>query len=75
VLAWLVCKWRGAHRTAKRHPLGSFVCGECGTVGADLAEMGLDDVGYVRPQRRIYNRADGSITRTSRYESDQRGNW
>jgi len=74
MLARLRCFVR-RHHDPKRHPLGGFTCRECGTAGESLDEMGFLGGGYVPPQRRIYSREDGSITRTTRYESDRRGEW
>lgn len=68
MLAWLRCIVRQRHRP-RRHPLGGFVCVECGAVGADLEEMGFPGSGWVQPLRRTYRREHGEITRASSWES------
>ena len=68
MFAWLRCMMRG-HHSATRHFMGGFRCRDCGTVGADLAEMGFEDDGYVSPMRRTYSREHGAVTRTTSWDT------
>jgi hypothetical protein len=53
--AWLCCVFRGRHNPA-RHPLGGFRCLDCGAAGADLEDMGFEDLAYVHATRRAIAR-------------------
>jgi hypothetical protein len=68
MLAWLRCRVRGHHR-AGRYPLGGFRCRDCGVVGEDLQEMGFEGSSYVSPMRRLYSRENGTMTRTSSWDT------
>jgi hypothetical protein len=68
MLAWMRCQMRGHHR-AMRHPLGGFRCRDCGTSGETLVDMGFEDSGYVGPLRRLYSRENGTVTRTTSWDS------
>ena len=50
MIARLRCYLRDRHNPV-RHPLGGFKCADCGEAGADLAQMGVLDGGYVQRVR------------------------
>lgn len=57
------CFWRGNHQPV-RHPMGVFVCADCGHAGATLEEMGYAD-GWVSLLRRQFDRDTNTVTRSS----------
>lgn len=56
------CWWRERHNPA-RHPLGGFVCRDCGEAGADYEAMGFERGGYVGPTRTRFSRERRELTR------------
>jgi hypothetical protein len=64
----------GIHPSPVRQAIGGYRC-ECGEPLADLGEAGLLDGGHVPPQRRVYERKHGSITRTDQFEPCARRGW
>lgn len=72
-IAWLRC-WRNGCHEPQRHPLGGFVCQVCAVAGASLDEMGFGlGSGWVSPVRKVYDRQDGGVTRTSSWERGEKG--
>jgi len=58
MLAWLNCLFRG-HHAPERQLVGGFRCVDCGRAGADLGEMGFENLGYAPVLRRALARRDG----------------
>lgn len=54
----------------ERHYLGGFRCKDCGKAGASLYDLGFD--GFVSPLRRLFNREDGGVTRTTSWDAPSR---
>ena len=57
MLAWLGCLLRG-HHTPERQFVGGFRCADCGRAGADLEEMGFENLGYSPTLRRALARRE-----------------
>jgi hypothetical protein len=57
MLAWLHCFFRGYHNPG-RQLLGGFRCADCGRPGADLEEMGFENLGYAPALRRALARRE-----------------
>ena len=57
----LRCGWSHAHEPVHQ-PLGGFRCSRCGKCGANLAELGFDDEGYVSEaeRRRLAQSSQGN---------------
>jgi hypothetical protein len=72
MLAWFKCLLRNQHNPV-RHPLGGFRCADCGSVGADLDEMGFEGDGYVSPLRHSFRR--NPEERTAGGWRPTRGGW
>jgi hypothetical protein len=75
-----VTRGRGRCFVTRRHdverqPLGGLRCKTCGVAFADLDDAGLIDGAYVGPLRRIYNRGEGTVTRTSAFEPTKGRGW
>lgn len=62
----------------RHHPLrtalGGFRCVACGAVGADYEELGLGD-SYVRPVRKLFDRATHTVTKTAAWSPSEKGEW
>ena len=56
-------------RTVNRGQSG-FTCGRCGATLRDLDEAGYGS-GYVDTLRRLYERRNGALTRTSSWETER----
>lgn len=63
LLVWLLTllfpEWSCYHPSPRRHPMGGFVCHECGKVGSDLgAFSSRPEDGWVSPVRRTFRRLE-----------------
>jgi hypothetical protein len=57
MMAWLHCLFRGYH-SPERQLVGGFRCVDCGRAGADLEEMGFENLGYAPVLRRALARRE-----------------
>ena len=58
MLAWLHCLLRGHHDPVRQPVVGGFRCADCGHAGADLVEMGFENLGYAPALRRSLARRE-----------------
>jgi hypothetical protein len=58
-----------------RYLLGGFRCSQCGTVGADLDEMGFRGEGYVRSMKRAFSRGPGHLAHAASWDGGYGPHW
>lgn len=66
-MARLRCWLRGRHEPDKQL-IGGYRCRDCGAAGAGLKEMGTLDDDRVGPVATTFDRRDGGVTKSERWE-------